>query len=43
MKKVIKNANCANAAAEKLFEGLSYEYGPLQIKNGFETIANSPQ
>jgi hypothetical protein len=43
MKKIVKNANCANSAADKIFEGLSYEYGSLKIKNGFEVIANSPQ
>jgi hypothetical protein len=35
-----KYANCSAAATEKVFDGLSYEYGRLKIKNGLETIAN---
>jgi mannosyl-oligosaccharide glucosidase len=37
-----KYENCSAAAAEKIFDGLSYEYGTLRIKNGNESISNLP-
>lgn len=35
-----KYENCSAAAIEKVFDGLSYEYGSLKIKNGFQFVQN---
>lgn len=38
-----KYTNCSVAAVQKIFDGLTYQFGTLKIKDGHLPISNSPK